>query len=129
MIYDTPGSRFTLSVREGGVVADTARAGAVRQKLFDAVLDQGRGLRALFPQLESVRLATSVEPADTAALLFVSNADCRVLACGKGPDAHVRVAQLWAQSGMPDAARAHLEQAAVLHPGLLTRAAEAGIAP
>ncbi|MBI5169243.1 MAG: hypothetical protein HZA61_07125 [Candidatus Eisenbacteria bacterium] len=128
VIYDTPESRFVLSVREGGLVGDTTRA-AVRQKLLDAVLDQGRGLRALFPQLKSVRLATTVEPADSVALVFVANADGRLLACGKGAEAHLQVAKLWAQSGMADAARAHLAEAEALHPGLLARRSEAGLAP
>lgn len=128
VIYDTPESRLVLSVREGGLVGDTTRA-AVRQRLFDAVLDEGRGLRALFPQLSSVRLATTVEPEDSAALVFIANADCRLLSCGKGAEAHLQVAKLWAQSGMADAARKHLAEAEALHPGLVARSAEAGLAP
>ena len=128
VIYDTPESRFVLSVREGGLVGDSTRA-AVRQRLFNAVLDDGRGLRALFPRLTSVRLATTVEPEDSTALVFIANADCRLMSCGKGPDAHLQVAKLWAQSGMADAARQHLAEAEALYPGIVGRSAEAGLAP
>lgn len=128
VIYDTPETRLVLSVREGGLVGDTTRA-AVRQRLFDAVLDDGRGLRALFPRLTSVRLATTVEPDDRTALVFISNADCRVMSCGKGADAHVQVAKLWAQSGMVEAARQHLAEAEMLYPGIVARSAEAGLGP
>lgn len=128
VIYDTPETRFVLSVREGGLVGDSTRA-AVRQRLFNAVFDDGRGLRALFPRLTSVRLATTVEPGDSAALVFIANADCRLMSCGKGPDAHLRVAKLWAQSGMADAARQHLAEAEALYSGVLARSAEAGLAP
>ena len=126
--YDTPESRFVLSVREGGLVGDSTRA-AVRQRLFNAVLDDGRGLRALFPRLTSVRLATTVEPEDSTAMVFIANADCRLMSCGKGPDAHLQVAKLWAQSGMADAARQHLAEAEALYPGIVARSAEAGLAP
>lgn len=128
VIYDTPETRLVLSVREGGLVGDSARA-VVRQRLFNAVLDDGRGLRALFPRLASVRLATTVEPEDSAALVFIANADCRLMSCGKGADAHLQVARLWAQSGMSAAGQKHLAEAERLYPGIVARSTAEGLAP
>lgn len=128
VIYDTPETRLVLSVREGGLVGDSARA-VVRQRLFNAVLDDGRGLRALFPRLASVRLATTVEPEDSAAMVFIANADCRLMSCGKGADAHLQVARLWAQSGMSAAGQKHLAEAERLYPGIVARSTAEGLVP
>ncbi|MCC6651983.1 MAG: hypothetical protein IT348_12600 [Candidatus Eisenbacteria bacterium] len=129
VIYEAAEGGQVLSVREGDVVSGEAGGPSVRQRLLGSVLDQGRGLRALFPRLESVRIGTSVEPADRDGALFVANSDGRLIPCGRGPEGHLEVARLWESVGLAASAKLHLAQASALHPGLESLALEGESAP
>lgn len=129
VIYESSEGGQVLSVREGDVVSGEAGGPSVRQRLLGSVLDQGRGLRALFPRLESVRIGSAVEPADRDAAMFVANSDGRLIPCGRGPEGHLEVARLWDSVGLGASAREHLAQASALYPGLESLAPAGESAP
>ncbi|MEO5988869.1 MAG: hypothetical protein ABIU54_06865 [Candidatus Eisenbacteria bacterium] len=116
VVYAPPGETVLFSVQTGRT-ASGAEANEPRYTLINAVLDQGRGLRALYPQLTDVRFDEHVAPADVGAQIAVNSSGGHIVACGTGPEAHARAAALWSERGATQAARTHLEEALQLYPG------------
>lgn len=57
------------------------------------------GLRALIPELVSVRFASNVTPEDSSATIAAAAVDGRVLVAGKGREGAVKVSEWWDQAG------------------------------
>lgn len=118
VVYAPPGETVLFSVQTGRNIAPSEASGSEpRYTLINAVLDEGRGLRALYPQLTDVRLDEHVVPADLGAQIAVNSADGHIVACGTGAEAHARAAALWSDHGATQAARTHLDEALQLYPG------------
>lgn len=115
VILSPPGVSSTYSVRTGREVG-RAREGAAQYNMLAAVLDDGRALRALFPQLQDVRLAEHLLPSDTGVVVAANRVDGHLRVFGRGPRAHVELANWWASLGLAEPARIHLEEAAELYP-------------
>ena len=115
VIVSPPGTTSTYSVRTGRAV-ERAPEGSSHYNMLAAVLDDGRALRALFPQLRDVRLAEHLLPSDTGAVLATNRVDGHLRVFGRGPQAHVALANYWASMGLAGPARVHLAEAAELYP-------------
>lgn len=115
VLYVPPASMRLVSSRTGLEVPGAASM--ARYTLLPAVLDDGRGLRALFPQITDVRFADGVERADTNALVATHSQTGEVLVAGTGPVAHARLAALWTVNHFEADARQHLTGARALYPG------------
>lgn len=115
VILSPPGTAAIYSVRSGGRV-EQAPEGSPRYNLFQAVLSDGGAVRAMFPQLESVRLDEHLVPADTAGVLAANRVDGSVIVFGRGPAASLALARFWASVGLLEPARLHLREAAALYP-------------
>jgi hypothetical protein len=115
VIVSPPGASSTYNVRTGQVV-QAAPTGAPAYNMLAAVLDDGRALRALFPQLLDVRLTEHLLPADTSAVLATNRVDGHLVVFGGGPQAHIAMAGYWASLGLTPSARIHLAEAAALYP-------------
>jgi hypothetical protein len=68
-------------------------------QLLPAVLDQGRALRALYPNIDSVVFVRKWLPELSAFEIVVANEDGRVLYFGRGPDANLRLIRTLAANG------------------------------
>jgi hypothetical protein len=68
-------------------------------QLLPGVLDQGRGLRALYPNIDSVAFVSRWTPAYSTFEIFVGNEDGRVLGIGHGPKANLRLVWTLANNG------------------------------
>ncbi len=117
LILTPPASVRFFSVEANRQVDEAAAQGAPRYDLLAAVLDDGRALRALLPRLRYARLGQHLTSADTNCVLATHYPDGRLLVFGRGPAAHVALAEVWAQSGYLQDARVHLEEARSLYPG------------
>ncbi len=115
VFYTPPSSMRLLSAATGREVQGPASA--ARYALLPAVLDEGRGLRALFPDLTEVRFAETPAPGDTGVLVATHSQSGEVLVTGTGPTAYARLAALWAMNGFAVDARRCLEDARTLYPG------------
>ena len=116
VVYAPPGETVLFSVQTGRTVAEDD-ANEPRYTLIRAVLDEGRGLRALFPQLTDVRFDEHIAPADTGAFISVNAAAGDIVPCGTGPEGHAAAASFWSERGATQAARTHLDEALQLYPG------------
>ena len=116
VVYAPPGETVLFSVRTGRTVAEDD-ANEPRYTLIRAVLDEGRGLRALFPQLTEVRFDEHIAIADTGAFISVNAAAGNIVPCGTGPEGHAAAAAFWSERGATQAARTHLDEALQLYPG------------
>lgn len=117
VVYAPPGETVLFSVQTGrGVSQIDAEGDKPRYTLISAVLDEGRGLRALYPQLTSVRFDEHVASTDIGAQIAVNSAGGHIVACGTGPQAHARAAGLWSERGATQASRTHLDEALLLYP-------------
>jgi hypothetical protein len=115
LIVSPPGESSVYSVRTGRMV-ERAAAGAPSYNVLAAVLDDGRALRALFPQLSQVRLDEHLVASDTGAVLAANRVDGHLRLFGRGPGAHLALANYWASVGLAEPARIHLAEAAALYP-------------
>lgn len=115
VIYQPESTGYLISSRTGERVA--APRGAARYDLVPGALDQGRGLRALLPQLEDVRFSEHVEPRDAGAIVATVSPLGQIQTFGVGPEAHVALADFWAAAELPDDARTHLGEALALYSG------------
>ena len=68
-------------------------------QLLPAVLDEGRGLRALYPNIDSVVFVPSWSPELRDFEIVVASEDGRVLPFGRGPEANLRLIRTLAANG------------------------------
>ena len=86
------------------------------QDLLSAVLDMGRGLRALYPGLDSVAFVQRWSPALREFDLVANTPEGHAVDFGLGPDAHLRFASALVDGGYTSVAIDHLAAAARAYP-------------
>ena len=84
--------------------------------LLQSVLDHGRGLRAVCPNLDSVAFVSHWTPAYRDFELFAGSVDGLVDHLGTGPDAHLRLAAKLERFRLPRQANQHLRAALLAYP-------------
>lgn len=86
-------------------------------QLLPTIFDQGRGLRALYPNIDSVVFRERWQPEDRDFELVAGSVDGFISFLGTGPDAHLRFARGLAAGGHGAEARAHVAASLVAYPG------------
>jgi len=86
-------------------------------QLLPAVLDNGRGLRALYPNIDSVVFVQRWEPELAQFEIVVANEDGRVLPFGRGPEANLRLIRTLAGNGYELEASELLLSSVIAYPG------------
>ena len=86
-------------------------------QLLPAVLDHGRGLRALYPNIDSVVFVQRWEPELAQFEIVVANEDGRVLPFGRGAEANRRLIQTLAGNGYEREASELLLSSVIAYPG------------
>lgn len=84
--------------------------------LLPGVVDQGRGLRALYPNLDSVAFVDHWTPAYRDYQLVAGSVDGNVVGFGTGPDAHLQFARVLIENGFIDESLRHLSAVATAYP-------------
>ena len=84
--------------------------------LLVATLDDGRGVRALLPELTDVRFRDTLEAADSSATLAAADGAGNVRICGRGLEGAAAVARLWMRAGYPGSAKDLAASALALWP-------------
>jgi hypothetical protein len=84
--------------------------------LLPGVVDQGRGLRALHSNLDSVAFVDRWTPEYRDFQLVAGSVDGMIQGFGTGPEAHVRFAGVLVANGFIDEARQHLGDASAGYP-------------
>jgi hypothetical protein len=85
-------------------------------QLLPAMLDQGRGLRALYPNIDSVVFVPRWTPDFADFEIVVANEDGRVLPFGRGPAANVRLIQTLEGNGYAREAAELLQSSVAAYP-------------
>ena len=85
-------------------------------KLMSACLDEGRGLRALHPNVDSVAFLQQWLPAYADFDLVVAEEDGYVIPLGKGPEAHQRLLTVLLRNGFTEEALRHATAATEAYP-------------
>lgn len=85
-------------------------------QLLPAVLDQGRGLRALYPNIDSVVFVQRWTPDLADFEIVVANEDGRVLPFGRGPGANLRLIQTLGGNGYEREAAELLQSSVAAYP-------------
>ena len=117
----------SVNLGSGVVEADAAK----RRYELEEVLDAGRSLKALVPEVDSVAFVHDYEPGHTGWLLLLSRSDSHLVSLGVLPAAHARFVQAMLASRFPNAALDYADKALAGEPGDATmralrgRAAEA----
>jgi hypothetical protein len=86
-------------------------------RVIEATLDDGRALRFLYPQLDTVAFADRWEPVHDDFVLVTHAMSGAATVHGRGPDAHASVARQWMRAGFAAASVAHLTRVLRVHPG------------
>jgi hypothetical protein len=111
-LASVPGSRLVIIVpRIDDRLAELLRG------LLPGVVDQGRGLRALYPNLDSVAFVDRWTPAYRDFELVAGSVDGMIVAFGSGPDAHLRYAGVLVDNEFVEEALQHLGDAIPAYPG------------
>jgi hypothetical protein len=84
--------------------------------LLPGVVDQGRGLRALHANLDSVAFVDRWSPAYRDFQLVAGSVDGMIQGFGAGPEAHLRFTAVLVANGFIDEARQHLGDASAGYP-------------
>ncbi len=122
LLFVTPAAmRTVLDTRTGNAVADSDEHVA---PLFIAVLDGGRALRAIYPQLDSVASVASWSPAYEGFDIVAANGDGYATEFGEGPGAHLRLAQAMVAAGISRDALDELTEAIGAYPNVARLIAE-----
>jgi hypothetical protein len=104
----------------------------VRRYALREVLDEGRSLQALVPEVDSVAIVHDYEPGRVGWLYFLSRSDSHLTPLGPLPVAHARFIEAMLASGFTAAARDYAEKALADRPNdptLLVLRARATQAP
>lgn len=113
VIYTPPGAARLFDSRTGEEA--TSETGyAFRHNLLEAVVDEGRGLRALEPALVAVRFTERPSLADSGWVLATNIGDGRIALHGAAPAAHAVMADFWEARGYAGAAAEHRAAVAAL---------------
>jgi len=107
----SPGTRLVVVVpRIDDRLAELFRG------LLPGVVDQGRGLRALHPNVDSVAFVDRWTPAYRDFQLVAGSVDGLIQGFGTGPESHLRFAGVLVANGFIDEARQHLGDASAGYP-------------
>ncbi len=85
--------------------------GTVKRYAVREVLDEGRSLQALVPEVDSVAIVHDYEPGREGWLYFLSRSDSHLLPLGALPAAHARFVEAMLGAGFRDAARDYAAKA------------------
>ncbi len=96
-----------------GRVSENTR---VRRYALQAVLDDGRSLRALVPAADSVAIVHDYEPGRLGWTYFLSRSDSHLVPLGTLPGAHVRFVEVMLGSGLTAAAEDYARKALANRP-------------
>jgi len=102
-----------VNLGSGVVEADTPK----RRYELEEVLDSGRSLKALVPEVDSVAFVHDYEPGRTGWLLLLSRSDSHLVSLGVLPGAHARFVQAMLASRFPNAALDYADKALAGEPG------------
>lgn len=91
--------------------------GPVRRYAVREILDEGRSLQALVPDVDSVAIIHDYEPGRAGWIYFVSRSDSHLALLGPLPAAHARFVEAMIASGFSAAARDYAVKALADHPG------------
>jgi hypothetical protein len=89
----------------------------VRRYALREVLDDGRSLQALVPEVDSVAIVHDYEPGRDGWVYFVSASDGHVALLGRIPAAHARFVEVMLTTGFAAAARDYVDKAVADRPG------------
>jgi len=81
-----------------------------------AVFDDGRGIRALYPQVDSAVFVHRWHPDFRDFDLVIGSIDGYVLPLGRGPEAHLKAASILVSNQFPHEAVEHLTDAIATYP-------------
>ena len=101
-----------FDVGSGRMAADSV----VKRYVLREVLDGGRSLRGMLPNVDSVAVVHDFEPGRRGWEYFLSQRDSHVLPLGPLPEAHARYVQAMLSVGLVDAARDYARQALAADP-------------
>lgn len=113
VIYTPPGAVKLFDTRTGEEATSETEY-EFRHNLLEAVVDEGRGLRALEPAIAEVRFTESPGEPDSGWVLATNVGDGRIAFHGTAPGAHEVMADFWDQHGYPVAAARHRAALATL---------------
>jgi len=102
-----------VNLGSGVVEADAPK----RRYEMEEVLDGGRSLKALVPEVDSVAFVHDYEPGRTGWLLLLSRSDSHLVSLGVLPGAHARFVQAMLASRFPNAALDYADKALAGEPG------------
>ena len=88
----------------------------MRRYALREVLDDGRSLQALVPEVDSVAIVHDYEPGREGWTYFVSRSDAHVVMLGQLPEAHARFVEIMLGTGFPAAARDYVDKAVADRP-------------
>ena len=109
-IAERPGARLAVYIPRIQH-ANEAFAG-----LIPAAFDDGRGIRALYPQVDTALFVQRWHPELRDFDLVIGSIDGYVLPLGRGPEAHLAAARLLVSNGFPGEAIVHLTDAMATWP-------------
>jgi hypothetical protein len=110
-----PGSTsLVYNVRTGQAVSGTESKLVYR--VVDAVLEGGRAVRFLFPQVDTVAFADEWSPQHETWVVVTHAMDGTSTVHGQGVEAHASVATDWMKAGLGAQAAAHLARVLQAHP-------------
>jgi hypothetical protein len=102
-----------VNLGSGVAAADTP----IRRYELEEVLDSGRSLKALVPEVDSVAFVHDYEPGRAGWLMLLSRSDSHLVSLGLLPAAHARFVEAMLASEMPRAALDYAEKALADRPG------------
>ncbi len=105
------GTTVELSARTGEGLAGAPAARAPRVDFADAVLDHGRAIPAMLPNVRDVLMTRGWEAALAGRVLFTNEPSGRPVVLGRAPRAHRLVARLWERNARREEAIRYLEGA------------------
>jgi hypothetical protein len=114
LVLEPEGVGRTYSVRTGQAVAGDDAPTSYR--MVEAALEDGRALRFLHPQIDSVAFADRWERRYDGWILVTHTQGGRSTVHGAGMDAHAAIALRWMRGGLVPQGIAHLERVLEAHP-------------
>ena len=97
-------------------VVPASGGSAFLARVLHSIMGEGRALRAVYPNLDSVAFVPRWTPAYRDFELFYGRVDGNVVDLGRGPEAHHRLAELMIADRCVEDARAELEAALAVWP-------------